>query len=66
MRPLFRLHEWLADRFSWVQYPKPQVRSLSGHAYGWPGKMADQAANESRAGALPADAHAVRATCRRT
>lgn len=35
MRPLFRLHEWLADRFSWVQYPKVRVRSLSGHPHGW-------------------------------
>jgi hypothetical protein len=31
----FRAHEWLADRFSWIQYPKPRVRSVSGHLYGW-------------------------------
>jgi hypothetical protein len=34
-RCVFRLHEWLADRISWVQCPKPRVQSLSGHAYGW-------------------------------
>lgn len=35
MRPLFRIQEWLADRIGWVQYPKPRVRSLSGHSHGW-------------------------------
>lgn len=31
----FRVHEWLADHISWVNYPKPRVRSLSGHPHGW-------------------------------
>lgn len=35
MNHLHRVHEWLADRISWVQYPKPRVRSLSGHAFGF-------------------------------
>jgi hypothetical protein len=35
MRLLFRIHEWLADRTDWVQYPKPKVRSLSGYPTGW-------------------------------
>lgn len=35
MSVLFRVHEWLADRISWVQYPKPQLKSVSGHAHGW-------------------------------
>ncbi|CAB3784313.1 hypothetical protein LMG28138_01784 [Pararobbsia alpina] len=32
---IYRAHEWLADRISWVQYPKPRVRSVSGHALGF-------------------------------
>lgn len=32
---IYRAQEWLADRVSWIQYPKPRVRSLSGHAHGW-------------------------------
>jgi len=32
-RPDFRIirkaHEWLADRISWVQYPKPRARPVS-------------------------------------
>lgn len=35
MNLLFRVHEWLADHVDWIQYPKPRVRSLSGHAHGW-------------------------------
>lgn len=35
MSVLFRVHEWLADRISWIQYPKPQLKSVSGHAHGW-------------------------------
>lgn len=35
MNLFFRAHEWLADRISWVQYPKPRVRSVSGHPHGW-------------------------------
>jgi hypothetical protein len=35
MRPLFRIHEWLADRIDWVQYPKLRVSSLNGHPHGW-------------------------------
>lgn len=31
----YRVHEWLADHVRWVQYPKPRVRSVSGHAHGW-------------------------------
>jgi len=31
---MHRAQEWLADRVSWIQYPKPRVRSLSGHAHG--------------------------------
>lgn len=32
---LRRVHEWLADHISFIQYPKPKVRSLSGHQHGW-------------------------------
>lgn len=32
---VYRTHEWLADHISWVQYPKPRVRSLSGHPFGF-------------------------------
>lgn len=32
---IYRTQEWLADRVSWVQYPKPRVVSLSGYATGW-------------------------------
>ena len=35
MRISYRIHEWLADRISWVQYPKPRLRSLSGHPHGF-------------------------------
>lgn len=35
MRFIYRAHEWLADHVSFIQYPKPKVRSLSGHPYGW-------------------------------
>jgi hypothetical protein len=35
MEPIFRAHEWLADRISWVQYPKPRARSLDGYSTGW-------------------------------
>jgi len=31
----YKAHEWLADHVSWVQYPKPRVRSLDGYAMGW-------------------------------
>ena len=32
---LRRVHEWLADHISFVQYPKPRMRSVNGHAHGW-------------------------------
>jgi hypothetical protein len=32
---LRRLHEWLADHISFVQYPKPRLKSQSGHLHGW-------------------------------
>lgn len=32
---VYRAREWLADRVSWVQYPKPRARSLSGYPTGW-------------------------------
>lgn len=32
---VYRVHEWLADRVGWVQYPKPRIRSVSGHSHGW-------------------------------
>jgi hypothetical protein len=35
MRFPFHIHEWLADRIDWLQYPKLRVRSLSGHPHGW-------------------------------
>jgi hypothetical protein len=35
MSLIYRTQEWLADRISWVQYPKPRVRSVSGHSHGW-------------------------------
>lgn len=35
MRFVYRAHEWLADHISWVQYPKPRIRSISGHSVGW-------------------------------
>lgn len=40
MNPLFRVHEWLADHVGWIQYPKPRLRSLSGHSYGWRARWA--------------------------
>lgn len=40
MDVIFRAHEWLADRFSWIQYPKPRVTSLSGHLHGWRARWA--------------------------
>lgn len=36
----YRIHEWLADRVSFIQYPKPRVKSLSGHAHGWRARWA--------------------------
>jgi hypothetical protein len=36
----YRIHEWLADRVSFIQYPKPKVKSLSGHTYGWKARWA--------------------------
>ncbi|MCA8385371.1 hypothetical protein [Burkholderia multivorans] len=35
MKLAYRIHEWLADHVSWIQYPQPRIRSLSGHAHGW-------------------------------
>lgn len=35
-----RVHEWLADHISWIQYPRPRVRSLSGHPHGFRAKWA--------------------------
>lgn len=32
---VYRTHEWLADRISWVQYPKPRVMNHNGYATGW-------------------------------
>lgn len=42
MRFVYRVHEWLANHVSWVQYPnpKPKVKSLSGHAHGWRARWA--------------------------
>ena len=40
MRFVYRTHEWLADHVSWIQYPKPQIRSVSGHAIGWRARWA--------------------------
>ena len=37
---LRRMHEWLADHVSFIQYPKPRLRSLSGHSYGWRARWA--------------------------
>lgn len=34
MNIVFRAHEWLADHISWIQYPKPRLRSVSGHPHG--------------------------------
>ncbi|WP_157378785.1 hypothetical protein [Burkholderia ubonensis] len=36
----YRIHEWLADHISFVQYPKPRLRSLSGHSHGWRARWA--------------------------
>jgi hypothetical protein len=36
----YRIHEWLADRVSFIQYPKPKVKSLSGHSHGWKARWA--------------------------
>lgn len=34
MNVFFKAHEWLADHLTWIQYPKPRVRSLSGYPTG--------------------------------
>lgn len=34
MNFVFRVHEWLADHISWVQYPRPRMRTVSGHPHG--------------------------------
>jgi hypothetical protein len=34
------VHEWLADHISFIQYPKPRLKSLSGHKHGWHARWA--------------------------
>jgi len=31
----FRAHEWLADHFALIQYPKPRLRNHNGYCTGW-------------------------------
>lgn len=32
-KTLFRLHEWLADRVSFIQYPKPRAFPVGGQTW---------------------------------